>query len=35
LSDKEWANELHPKPRGFEKLVAAWSEPAPTTVGQQ
>ena len=34
LSDREWANELHPRPRGFEKLVAdCWSGPARAALG--
>jgi hypothetical protein len=36
LSNNEWANELHPKPRGFEKLVAdCWSGPARAALGLQ
>jgi hypothetical protein len=34
LSASDWANELHPKPRGFEKLVAdCWSGPARAALG--
>jgi hypothetical protein len=34
LGDADWANELHPKPRGFQKIVAdAWSGPARRALG--
>jgi hypothetical protein len=34
LSDGDWANELHPKPRGFAKLVSeCWSGPARAALG--
>ena len=34
LSDSDWANELHPKPAGFNKLVnECWSGPARTALG--
>ena len=34
LSDTEWANELHPKPTGFNKLVnECWSGPARAALG--
>jgi hypothetical protein len=34
LGNGDWANELHPKPRSFEKIVAdAWSGPARRALG--
>jgi hypothetical protein len=34
LSDTDWANELHPKPAGFVKLVNdCWSGPARSALG--
>jgi len=34
LSDSEWANELHPKPGGFQKLIEqCWSGPARQALG--
>ena len=34
LSDTDWANELHPKPAGFDKLVNnCWSGPARSALG--
>jgi hypothetical protein len=34
LTDREWANELHPTPRGFDRLVRdAWSGPARAALG--
>jgi hypothetical protein len=34
LSDSQWANELHPKPSGFNRLVAdCWSGPARRALG--
>jgi len=34
LSPAQWANELHPTPRGFEKIVAdCWSGPARAALG--
>jgi hypothetical protein len=34
LSDTDWANELHPKPRGFNKIVNdCWSGPARRAFG--
>jgi len=34
LSDSQWANELHPKPSGFNRIVAdCWSGPARRALG--
>jgi hypothetical protein len=34
LADSDWANELHPKPAGFEKIVNdCWSGPARHALG--
>jgi hypothetical protein len=34
LSDAQWANELHPKPSGFNRLVAeCWSGAARRALG--
>jgi hypothetical protein len=34
LLDSQWANELHPKPSGFNRLVAdCWSGPARRALG--
>jgi hypothetical protein len=34
LADADWANELHPKPRAFQKLIEqCWSGPARQALG--
>ena len=34
LSDSDWANELHPKPAAFSRLVSdCWSGPARKALG--